>query len=114
MTSRNEIIIYTDGACVPNPGRGGWGVVVLQSPGELRKFSGSAPELTTSSRMEMTAVLMALRKLAPSGVPVTIRIDSEFVVLTLRGKYRQKKNKDLWMEINRERTRLLSRLIHFE
>jgi ribonuclease HI len=114
MDGGNELLIYTDGACIPNPGRGGWGVVILQPSGELRKFSGSAQEKTTSSRMEMTAVLMALRKLSASGVPVTIRIDSEFVVLTLHGKYRQKKNKDLWIEINRERSRLLSRLIHFE
>jgi len=88
--------------------------VIVQPIGELRKLSGSAQEQTTSSRMEMTAVLMALRKLFPSGVPVVIRIDSEFVVLTLHGKYRQKKNKDLWTEINQERSRLLSRTIHFE
>jgi ribonuclease HI len=114
MAGGNESLIYTDGACIPNPGRGGWGVVILQPSGELRKLSDSAKEQTTSSRMEMTAVLMALRELSPSGVPVIIRIDSEFVVLTLNGKYRQKKNKDLWTEINRERSRLQSRSIRYE
>jgi ribonuclease HI len=69
MAGGSELVIYTDGACIPNPGRGGWGVVILQPSGELRKFNGSAQEKTTSSRMEMTAVLMALRKLSPSGVP---------------------------------------------
>jgi ribonuclease HI len=72
MAGGNELIIYTDGARVPNPGRGGWGVVILQPAGELRKLSGSAQERTTSNRMEMTAVLMALRDISSSDVPVVI------------------------------------------
>jgi ribonuclease HI len=114
MAGGSELIIYTDGACIPNPGRGGWGIIVVQPTGELHKFSGNAEEKTTSSRMEMTAVLMALRKLSTSGVPVVIRIDSEFVVRTLNGEYRQRKNKDLWTEINRELSRLQTRSIRYE
>jgi ribonuclease HI len=114
MLGASELLIYTDGACIPNPGRGGWGVVIVHATRGLHKLSGSAQEQTTSSRMEMTAVLMALRKLSPSGDPVVIRIDSEFVVLTLQGQYRQKKNKDLWTEINRERSRLQTRAIRYE
>jgi ribonuclease HI len=114
MTGGNELLIYTDGACVPNPGRGGWGVVILQPAGDLRKLSGSAQEQTTSSRMEMTAVLMALREISSPGVPVVIRSDSEFVIKTLRGEYRQGKNRDIWTEINRERSRLRLRSIRFE
>jgi hypothetical protein len=43
MTSR-ELLVYTDGACIPNPGRGGWDIVILQSADELRKLSGKAQE----------------------------------------------------------------------
>src|SRR5260370_29281804 len=114
MAGGNELIIYTDGACIPNPGRGGWGVVILRPTGELRKLSGSAKEQTTSSRMEMTAVLMALREISSSGAPVVLRNDSEFVVKTLRGEYHQGKNRDIWTEINRERSRLRCRSIRFE
>ncbi len=114
MAGGNELIIYTDGACVPNPGRGGWGVVILQPAGELRKLSGSAQEQTTSNRMEMTAVLMAVREISSSDVPVVIRSDSELVIKTLLGEYRQHKNRDIWTEIDRERSRLPLRSIRFE
>jgi len=114
MIGGNELVVYTDGACVPNPGRGGWGVVLLQPPGEMRKLGGGAQEQTTSSRMEMTAVLMALREVSSSGVPVVLRSDSEFVIKTLLGKYRRHKNQDLWAQIDQERSRLRSRSIRFE
>src|SRR5712672_3207825 len=113
MAGGNELLIYTDGACIPNPGRGGWGVVIVHASRGLHKLSGNAQEQTTSSRMEMTAVLEALRKLSPSGVPVVMRIDSEFVVKTLKGEYRQKRNKDLWTEINAELSRLQTRSIRY-
>jgi ribonuclease HI len=114
MIGGKELVVYTDGACVPNPGRGGWGIVILRPPGEMRKLSGSAQEQTTSSRMEMTAVLMALREISSSGVPVVVRSDSEFVVKTLLGKYRRHKNQDLWAQIDQERSRLRARSIRFE
>jgi len=113
MAGERELLIYTDCACIPNPGRGGWGVVMIHPTNGLRKLSGSHDQ-TTSSRMEMTGVLMALSELDSSGIPVVLRIDSEFVVLTLNGRYRQGKNKDLWAEINRERSRLQTRPIRYE
>jgi ribonuclease HI len=95
MALGSGLLIYTDGACIPNPGRGGWGVVIVHATRGLHKLSGSGQEQTTSSRMEMTAVHMALRKLSPTGDSVVMRIDSECVVKTLNGQYKQKKNKDL-------------------
>lgn len=54
--------IYTDGACKGNPGVGGWGAI-LRSAGKEKELFGGA-ENTTNNRMEMTAVIEALRALS--------------------------------------------------
>ena len=59
-----RVTIYTDGACDPNPGTGGWGAI-LMSPGNAaasREFSG-AEKNTTNNRMELTAAIEALKAL---------------------------------------------------
>ena len=53
--------IYTDGACKGNPGVGGWGAI-LRSGGREKELFGGVPA-TTNNRMEMTAVIEALRTL---------------------------------------------------
>ncbi len=56
-----QVIIYTDGACDPNPGPGGW-AAILRSGRHERILTGSAPE-TTNNRMELTAAIEALEAL---------------------------------------------------
>ena len=53
------IKIYTDGACSGNPGRGGWAAIILDGE-KIEKISGSKDN-TTNSRMELTAVISALK-----------------------------------------------------
>jgi len=53
-----EIKIYTDGACVGNPGPGGWAAVILSEKGKQEIFGGE--KLTTNNRMELTATIKAL------------------------------------------------------
>ena len=53
-----EIKIYTDGACVGNPGPGGWATVVLLENEKKELFGGE--KLTTNNRMELTAAIKAL------------------------------------------------------
>lgn len=72
--------IYTDGACNPNPGVGGWGVVVYQNHTEAWTDCGGAMR-TTNNRMEMKAIIEAM-KLA-HGKPCNIYSDSKLCVLTL-------------------------------
>lgn len=55
------VIIYTDGACSPNPGPGGWGAL-LRFNDHTKEISGSA-EHTTNNRMELTAAVEALNSL---------------------------------------------------
>ena len=73
----NETIdIYTDGACSGNPGPGGWGAL-LRMDGREKELSGYDPA-TTNNRMELTAVIEALRALKR---PVAARVhtDSQYV-----------------------------------
>jgi ribonuclease HI len=70
------IVVYTDGACRGNPGPGGWAWAVPDGP-----FASGAELHTTNQRMEITAVLQALRALpseAPGGIEVVS--DSSYVV----------------------------------
>ena len=55
------VTIYTDGACSGNPGPGGWGAI-LSYKGTEKELSGGAAQ-TTNNRMELTAVIEALRLL---------------------------------------------------
>ncbi len=72
----NDITIYTDGACKGNPGPGGWGVF-FQSADTEKELFGGEPN-TTNNRMEMMAVIEALRSLKRP-CKVTLYLDSEYV-----------------------------------
>lgn len=77
-----RIHIYTDGACEPNPGAGGWAFVVIESGVETNNRNGGDIQ-TTNNVMEMTAVLAALEYAKLSGLPVTdttIYCDSQYCV----------------------------------
>ena len=106
------ILIYTDGACDPNPGCGGWGARIVHPNGTWHDLRGSASGWTTNNRMEMTGVLMGLRAVTEPNRPVIVRSDSQYVIRTLRGQYRRYANPDLWKEIDRELARFSS--IRFE
>lgn len=71
--------VYTDGACLGNPGPGGWAWAVPDGPYR----SGPAPH-TTNQRMELTAVIEALDALAG---PVAVMSDSTYVVNCFRDRW---------------------------
>lgn len=73
---KKHVEIYTDGACSGNPGPGGWGAVLVYSTVE-KEISGHAAD-TTNNRMEMTAVIEAL-KLLKTSCKVDIYTDSSYV-----------------------------------
>ena len=72
----NRVVIYTDGACKGNPGPGGWGVFLRYGDVEKDLFGGEAQ--TTNNRMELTAVIEALRALNRP-CQVDFYMDSEYV-----------------------------------
>ncbi|MCF7809111.1 MAG: ribonuclease HI [Candidatus Marinimicrobia bacterium] len=72
-----RIIIHTDGGASPNPGKGGYGIVLAH--GQHRKELSAGYKLTTNNRMEMMAVIVALRSLKQPS-EVTLFTDSKYVV----------------------------------
>jgi len=98
--------IYTDGAARGNPGRGGYGVVLLW--GQKQKEIASGYRLTTNNRMELLAVIVALESLTKKDIPITIFTDSKYIVDSVQKKWLNtwiktdfkggKKNKDLWLK----------------
>ena len=72
----NTIDIFTDGACSGNPGPGGWGAV-LRWQGHEKEICGGVHD-TTNNRMELMAVIAALRSLKRSMV-VHVYTDSSYV-----------------------------------
>ena len=73
--------VFTDGSCEGNPGRGGWGFVWVEEDAIRAQKRGSAPA-TTNNRMELTALIEALRAL-PADAAVTVYSDSELCVKTV-------------------------------
>ena len=94
-----RIVIYTDGACLGNPGPGGWGAVIFEN-GEKKQLQGSE-ENTTNNRMEIMAVIEALRTI-PRNADVKIFSDSTYVINTMTKNWKRKKNQDLWPLLDNE------------
>jgi len=91
-----EVTIYTDGACVPNPGQGGW-ACILVSGKHRKELSGYVPAPTTNNRCEMGAIIEAFRSLKKP-CKVKLVTDSMICVYTLRSrnqKPKKRKNPDL-------------------
>ena len=72
-----HVTIYTDGACSGNPGPGGWGAILRYNGAEKEMSGGEAA--TTNNRMELSAVIFALRALKEP-CEVELYSDSKYVV----------------------------------
>lgn len=98
-----KVKIYTDGACSGNPGKGGYGVVLIY--GNHRKELSEGFKKTTNNRMELLAVIKGLEALNKENLDVEITSDSKYVVDAVMKKwvfgwekinFKNKKNPDLW------------------
>jgi ribonuclease HI len=105
-----SVTIYTDGGCAPNPGPGGYGVVLLYGAGR-RELSGGY-RLTTNNRMELIAAIRGLEALKE---PCTVQLfsDSQYVVNGImkgwarrwrangwrRNREEFAENRDLWAQL---------------
>lgn len=88
-----EVEIFTDGACQGNPGPGGWGAI-LRYQGREKEISGGNPD-TTNNRMELTAVIEALR-LLKEPCAVTLYSDSKYVCDGVSKGWAEKWKKNGW------------------
>ena len=94
-----EVTIYTDGACSGNPGAGGWGAI-LDYNGRQKELSGAEPQ-TTNNRMELTAVIEALRALKEP-CRVLIVTDSQYVVNGIEKGWAESWKQNGWRKKDKE------------
>ncbi len=112
MTERQDgvVDVYTDGACKGNPGPGGWGALLRIGDHEKELFGGETD--TTNNRMELTAVIEALRVLKRA-CKVRVHTDSQYVqkgISEWLANWRRRgwrtsdgkpvKNQDLWQALD--------------
>jgi ribonuclease HI len=110
-----KVRLITDGACLGNPGRGGW-AAILRYDRHKKEMWGSSPH-TTNNRMELTAAIEGLRALSES-CEVEVITDSEYVkngITVWIHAWKRKNwmttskkpvvNQDLWQELDELVTR---------
>ena len=95
-----KVIIYTDGACLGNPGPGGYGVVLLYD--SHRKELSGGFRLTTNNRMEIMAAIVGLSALKRS-CTATLYTDSQYLVNALTKGWVEKWRVNGWMRNKRDR-----------
>ncbi len=110
---KDEIIIFTDGSSLGNPGPGGWAAILIYK-GKRKELSGGF-NYTTNNRMELLAVIKALSGLKHNKHKISLYSDSKLIIDAVNKgwlanwkkngwKKSDKKavlNKDLWEEIDR-------------
>jgi ribonuclease HI len=111
----SQVEVYTDGACLGNPGPGGWGAL-LRYAGHERELSGGEAD-TTNNRMELMAAICALEALSRS-CEIVVHTDSQYVRQGItewlpsweRRGWRtasggEVKNRDLWQRLREAASR---------
>ncbi len=107
MKPIQKILIYTDGSALGNPGPGGYGIVMKTTDGHLTKTFSKGFKHTTNNRMELMAVIDALKKINQKEYPIEIYTDSKYVSDAINKawlnkweaqRFKKTKNSDLWKE----------------
>ncbi|HEX6292095.1 MAG TPA: ribonuclease HI [Herpetosiphonaceae bacterium] len=99
-TELREVTILTDGACIGNPGPGGYGVV--PKFGERTKELSGGFRLMTNNRMELIAVIKGLRALKERCI-VSVFSDSEYVVEAMTKGWPARWRANGWMRTKKDR-----------
>ncbi len=95
-----HVKIYTDGACVDNPGPGGYGIVLLYN--SHRKELSRGYRRTTNNRMEILAAITGLETLKES-CRVTVYSDSQYLVHAIQKGWARRWQANAWRRSNKER-----------
>lgn len=83
-----NVVIYTDGSCLGNPGYGGWSAILIYKE-TLKTLSGFSKKITTNNRMELQAILKGLTYLKEP-CSVTIYTDSNYCVNVINAHIKTK------------------------
>jgi len=103
----SDVVIYTDGSSRGNPGPGGYGIIMEDCKSGFVKEYSKGFRHTTNNRMELLAVIDALKMLKKNNLKILIYTDSKYVVDSVEKKwvfkwkttnFKNKKNVDLWLD----------------
>jgi len=94
-----NVMIYTDGACLGNPGPGGYGVIIEMNDTRVEKCGGF--RLTTNNRMEILAAIIGLEYLKERCKVIVIS-DSQYLVRAVTEGWARKWRAHAWMRNNKE------------
>ena len=120
MTNNDEtqVNVYTDGSCLGNPGKGGWGAIILWEDGESQIW-GNSPQ-STNNEMELSAAYFACKELVKNNInSAVIYTDSHYVmkgITTWIKNWRKNdyqtaakkpiKNKQIWILLDEEQRKI--------
>jgi len=98
----NEVIVYTDGACLGNPGPGGWAAVLIWG-GKRKELSGGF-RLTTNNRMEILAAIEALKAINSSKkFKIKLHSDSRLLINAVTQNWLTKWQAKGWMRNHKDK-----------
>jgi ribonuclease HI len=100
MSESKQYIIYTDGACLGNPGPGGYGVIG-DGGGSCGEKSGGF-RLTTNNRMEITAAIVGLESVPPK-CSITLYSDSQYLVKAINEGWAVRWRAKNWMRTSKDK-----------
>lgn len=102
-----QVYIFTDGAASGNPGPGGYGIVMEWVGTSYKKEFSQGFKHTTNNRMELLAVIEALKKLKKDNLNIIVFTDSKYVADSVEKRwvfnwekkgFKERKNADLWKD----------------
>ena len=93
-----KVELYTDGACRGNPGRGGWGAILVYA-GREKEMSGGEP-MTTNNRMELMAAIAGMEALKEP-CEITLTSDSKYLVDAINQGWLESWKKRGWKKADR-------------
>lgn len=95
-----KLYIWTDGACEPNPGAGGW-AALLEFNGTRKLIHGRTADQTTNNRMEIQAAIEAFKAIKEGRrCDILVTSDSQYLINTMSGDWKMKSNLDLFHELH--------------
>lgn len=111
MENKSKVYIFTDGSSLGNPGRGGWGAIIVA--GEHVRELGGGEKHTTNNRMELSATIAALKHVGETSAEIILHTDSSYVINGItkwvhgwkrnnwkNSEKEEVKNRDLWEELS--------------
>ncbi len=104
LLEKNNIVIFTDGGALGNPGKGGYGAVLqfLKDDNIIRKEISGGFRDTTNNRMELLAIIEALKSIKSSSIAISVFSDSKYVVDAINLGWAKKWQNNNWLKSNKE------------